>query len=135
MERDVCVCEAVVELREQTHLSGGGETFARSELETLGLAIQVASKIDVADVVLDLARRDRVAVFEEAVARAKARLDGLFVAAEHRERDEFTHLRRGGCVRLAETLKARLRGVQMRDGLLHSPADERGYSRAPLAPR
>src|SRR3569832_1692991 len=98
--------------------SSVGRTRAREREVVHGLRVAVAAQVEVSDVVLDLAGGGQVAVLQEHVARAQARLDGLLEAAEERERDELADARRAGSVWLAETLEAGLGLVEAADGLL-----------------
>ena len=127
------VCERVLDDGELLEVARGEEARARELEVVLGLAVAVAPPAEVSDVVLDAARGRLVAVFEEDVARAQARLDGLVVAAEHGERDELADLRLGGRVWEAESAEARVGLVEVRDRLLHLPADERGDALGPRA--
>src|ERR1044072_6703686 len=102
VERNARVGEAVVDACELDGVAGRRVVFACGALKLLGLAVAVAPEVYVADVVLNLAGFEQIAVFKEAVTRAQARLDGLFITAEHGECDELADLR-GGCrVWLAE---------------------------------
>ena len=135
MLESVEVGERVFDLRQLYGVVGREESRARELEVVLGLLVAVAPPVETADVVLDAASGEQVAVFEEACARAQASLDGLLVAAEHGERDELADLRGAGRVRLTEELEARLRVVEPADGILHSAADKRGDARAPVAQR
>ena len=101
----------------------------------LAFLVAVAAHEEVAEVVLDLPGGERVCVGEEDLARSQPALDGLRVAPEHRKRGELADLRGGGVVRLAQRLEERGGGVEVRDRLLHPPADERRAGIAPVDER
>ncbi len=113
--------EAVVRLRQLELVADGDETLARGELKLLGLLVTPAPDVQVADVLLDLAGHQGVAVREEDGARGEARFGGLFVAPEEGEGVEAADLGRGGGVCHAERAKARAGVGESRDGAVREP--------------
>src|SRR6185503_15218176 len=93
--------------------------------------VEVAPKVQVADVMFNLAGRVKVVVSEKNFTRTQTTFDCFLVTAQHRKRDEFADACRCGSLHLSETLKPPLRIFEFRNRQFHLSADEGLKTRGP----
>ncbi len=127
------ISETVIDGRELFLIIKCGKTFARSVLKYFRIVIAVATKVKVADVVLDLAGGLNVFIREENLASAQATLNRLFVTSQHRKRDQLTDLRRSGSVNLTDAEKAPFGLFECSNRRLHFSVDEGAETGGPCS--
>src|SRR5215210_1757360 len=123
--------EAILYLGELLLIIERRIAVAGGSLKLFRLVVEVASKIKIAEVVLDFASRKLVAVSDEDLARSQAAFNGLIVATEHREWAEAANLCDCRSVQLSQADKKRGGCLEVLDGAFHLAVYQGGDSGTP----
>jgi hypothetical protein len=124
MQQRVSVSEAIVDGRELFLIVESRKTLACGRLKNFSVEIPIAAKVEVPDVVFDLASRANVVVRKKNFTRTQTTFNRFLVTTKHRESDQLAYLRRRGRVDLTETKKPPLRIFELGNCGLHLTVDE-----------
>src|SRR5262249_978784 len=124
MQECVSIGQTIIDGRKLFLIVERRKTLPRGVLKYFRIVITIAAKVQVTDVVLDLAGSQKVFVGKENFARAQTTLDRFFIAPQHGKRDQLTDLGRSRSMNLADAEKASFRLFELGNRGLHFSVDE-----------